>query len=51
MIKLTSVQKKFILHWGEMGTRWGINRSVAQICALLYIWPDPLHAEEIAKDT
>jgi len=49
MIKLTSVQKKFILHWGEMGTRWGINRSVAQIHALLYIWPEPLHAEQLAK--
>ena len=49
MLKLTSVQKKFILHWGEMGTRWGINRSVAQIHALLYIWPEPLHAEQLAK--
>jgi DNA-binding transcriptional regulator GbsR (MarR family) len=49
MLKLTSIQKKFILHWGEMGTRWGINRSVAQIHALLYIWPEPLHAEQLAK--
>ena len=32
-----------------MGTRWGINRSVAQIHALLYIWPEPLHAEQITK--
>ena len=39
----------FILHWGEMGTRWGINRTVAQIHALLYISPRPLHAEEIAQ--
>ena len=38
---------KFILHWGEMGTRWGINRTVAQVHALLYISPRPLHAEEI----
>ena len=30
------IQQKFILHWGEMGTRWGINRTVAQIHALLY---------------
>ena len=48
-MKLTAVQQKFILHWGEMGTRWGINRTVAQIHALLYLSPEPLHAEEIAK--
>jgi DNA-binding transcriptional regulator GbsR (MarR family) len=45
---LTSVQQKFILHWGEMGTRWGINRTVAQIHALLFLSPVPLNAEEIA---
>src|SRR5687767_13386038 len=49
MPKLSPVQQKFILHWGEMGTRWGINRTVAQIHALLYISPTPLHAEEIAN--
>jgi DNA-binding transcriptional regulator GbsR (MarR family) len=49
MPALTPVQQKFILHWGEMGTRWGINRTVAQIHALLYISPKPLHAEEIAE--
>ena len=43
-MKLSSVQQKFILHWGEMGTRWGINRTVAQIHALLFIWPKPLPA-------
>src|SRR2546427_12220601 len=48
MIKLNPVQQKFILHWGEMGTRWGINRTVAQIHALLFLSPKPLHAEEIA---
>ncbi|HET7536239.1 MAG TPA: MarR family transcriptional regulator [Candidatus Didemnitutus sp.] len=48
MPKLTPVQQKFILHWGEMGTRWGINRTVAQIHALLYLSPRPLPAEEIA---
>src|SRR5438132_7299380 len=48
MKSLTPVQEKFILHWGEMGTRWGINRTVAQIHALLYLSPEPLHAEEIA---
>jgi DNA-binding transcriptional regulator GbsR (MarR family) len=46
--KLTPVQEKFILHWGEMGTRWGINRTVAQIHALLFLSPVPLHAEAIA---
>jgi DNA-binding transcriptional regulator GbsR (MarR family) len=45
---LSPVQQKFVLHWGEMGTRWGINRTVAQIHALLYLSPKPLHAEEIA---
>jgi len=45
---LSQVQQKFILHWGEMGTRWGINRTVAQIHALLYVSPRPLNAEEIA---
>ena len=47
--KLGSVQQKFVLHWGEMGTRWGINRTGAQIHALLFISPRPLHAEEIAE--
>ena len=48
MKPLSPVQQKFILHWGEMGTRWGINRTVAQIHALLFISPRPLNAEEIA---
>src|SRR4051812_17669836 len=46
---LTAIQQKFILHWGEMGTRWGINRTVAQIHALLFLSPRPLNAEEIAS--
>lgn len=37
----------FILHWGEMGTQWGVNRSVAQVHALLYLSDRPRHAEEI----
>ena len=49
MPKLNPIQQKFILHWGEMGTRWGINRTVAQIHALLYLAPKPLHAEDIAE--
>src|SRR5436189_1741960 len=48
MAKLGPVEQKFVLHWGEMGTRWGINRTVAQIHALLYLSPKPLTAEEIA---
>src|SRR5439155_14720201 len=49
MTAVSPVQQKFILHWGEMGTRWGINRTVAQIHALLFISPTPLHAEAIAN--
>ena len=49
MKQLPPVEQKFVLHWGEMGTRWGINRTVAQIHALLYISPRALHAEEIAE--
>lgn len=47
-MRLSPVQQKFVLHWGEMGARWGVNRTVAQIHALLFISPRPLHAEEIA---
>jgi len=46
---LSTVEQKFVLHWGEMGTRWGINRSVAQVHALLYVSAKTLHAEEIAN--
>src|SRR5258708_31205197 len=45
---LSPIAKRFVLHWGEMGTSWGINRTVAQIHALLYISAKPLHAEQIA---
>lgn len=44
---LSPVMQRFILHWGEMGDRWGINRTVAQIHALLYLAPEPLNAEQI----
>ena len=47
MKKLSPVQQKFILHWGEMGTRWGINRTVAQVHALLYLSPRPLNADDL----
>jgi DNA-binding transcriptional regulator GbsR (MarR family) len=46
-LELTPVMEKYILHWGEMGTRWGVNRTIAQIHALLYLSPEPLHAEDI----
>src|SRR3954463_8815041 len=45
---LTPIQERFVVTWGEMGAKWGINRSVAQIHALLFLSPRPLHAEEIA---
>jgi DNA-binding transcriptional regulator GbsR (MarR family) len=48
-MKLTDSVKQFILHWGEMGTRWGVNRTVAQVHALLYLSPEPLTAEDIAE--
>lgn len=47
--KITEPIRAFILHWGEMGSRWGVSRTVAQIHALLYLAPHPLHAEEIAE--
>lgn len=47
-MKITPLIQKYILHWGEMGTRWGVNRTVSQIHALLYLSPTPLTAEEIA---
>ncbi len=49
MATLSPVQEKFILHWGEMGTRWGINRTVAQIHALLFISQKPLSADDILE--
>ena len=49
MTTLSPVQQKFILHWGEMGTRWGINRTVAQIHALLFISRKPLNADDILQ--
>ena len=48
-MELTDVARKFVLHWGEMGSAWGVNRSVAQIHALLFFNGKPLHAEELAE--
>jgi DNA-binding transcriptional regulator GbsR (MarR family) len=47
-MNLSPTTEKFVLHWGEMGTRWGISRTVAQIHALLYLSERALNAEEIA---
>lgn len=47
-MELTPATIEFITHWGEMGTRWGINRTIAQIHALLFISEDPLTADEIS---
>ena len=46
--QLAPTLQRFVLHWGEMGTTWGVNRSVAQIHALLYLSDFPLTAEDIA---
>lgn len=48
-MRLTRPMQDFILHWGEMGARWGVNRSVAQVHALLHLSPRPLPADEIAE--
>ena len=48
-VPLSAAARKFIVHWGEMGSPWGVNRTVAQIHALLYLSPRPLNAEEIAE--
>ncbi|RPI95068.1 MAG: ArsR family transcriptional regulator [Chloroflexi bacterium] len=47
-MELNPTAQKFIVHWGEMGEKWGINRTVAQIHGLLYLSPEPLNAEEIS---
>lgn len=44
---LSAPMQRFVLHWGEMGARWGVNRSIAQIHALLYLADTPMHAEDI----
>lgn len=49
MMNLSDTEQKFVLHWGEMGTRWGVNRTVAQIHALLFLAQQPMAAETIAE--
>ncbi len=46
---MNPVIEKLVLHWGEMASRWGISRMVAQIHALLYFSPEPLPADEMVQ--
>lgn len=48
-LRLTSLAQSFVLHFGEMGSRWGINRTVGQIYAMLFLAEVPRHAEEISE--
>lgn len=48
-MELSDTARRFVLHWGEMGNAWGVNRTVAQIHALLFFHGRPLNAEEIAS--
>jgi len=48
-MELTDIQRKFVLHWGEMGSMWGVNRTVSQIHALLFAHGKPMHAEELSE--
>ena len=46
---LSPTSRRFVMHWGEMGSRWGVNRTVAQIHALLFLAGRPMHADEIVE--
>ncbi|MEW6123061.1 MAG: GbsR/MarR family transcriptional regulator [Pseudomonadota bacterium] len=48
-MNLPSSIQAFVLHFGEMGSRWGINRTVGQIYALLFVSPEPLCADQIVE--
>ncbi|MDZ7642881.1 MAG: MarR family transcriptional regulator [Woeseiaceae bacterium] len=48
-MQMSPAVEKYVLHWGEMGTRWGTNRTAAQIQALLYLSPEPLRADQIVE--
>ena len=50
MTELEQIKEKFILHWGEQGSLWGINRTMAQVHALLFISAEPLSANEIMDE-
>lgn len=49
-MKLSEAKQQFILNWGVLGTQWGINRTMAQIHALLLVSTDPLSADDIMKE-
>jgi len=48
-MNLPPLTQRFVLHFGEMGSRWGINRTVGQIYALLYVSAKPLNADEVGE--
>jgi len=48
-MKLSESAQRFVIHWGEMGAAWGVNRTMAQVHALLFFHGQPLHAEEICQ--
>jgi DNA-binding transcriptional regulator GbsR (MarR family) len=48
-MELSDINRRFVLHWGEMGSAWGVNRTVAQIHALLFIHGRPLNAEDLSE--
>ncbi len=48
-MNLPPLTQKFVLHFGEMGSRWGINRTVGQIYALLYVSAEPLNADQVGE--
>lgn len=48
-LQISELGNQFILHWGEMGARWGINRTVSQIHALMYFYGKPINAEQISN--
>lgn len=48
-MKLNPATEKFVLHWGEMGSKWGVNRTIAQIHALLFLIGKPMNADEIVE--
>ena len=48
-MQLSPAVERYVLHWGEMGTRWGTTRTVAQVQALLYLSPEPLRADQIVE--
>ena len=46
---MTPYVQRFVMHIGEMGSRWGLNRTLGQMCGLLYVVPEPMNADEIAE--